>query len=82
MKTYKITDDKTIKTSEIMAKMKAKFPIWSYWDDEKLDNEFPAPIQTTTREFMGNQEPDPETLGMSVREAEAKGHTNSITVRE
>lgn len=82
MNTIQITDNKELKTSDIMNMCRDKFKILSYYDDERLDKDFPQPKETTTRSFLENPKPDPETLGMSVREAEEKGHTNGITLRE
>lgn len=82
METIIIKDDATLKTSELMQRMRDKFNVWSYYDDARLDTEFPKPKAATERAFLCHQEPDPETLGLSVREAEEKGHTNGITLRE
>jgi hypothetical protein len=56
MKTLKITDDATKKTSELMAELKAKFKVYSYWDDAELDRNFLQPKSKTTREFPMEQE--------------------------
>ena len=60
-----------------------KFSIWSYYDDARLDKGFPAPKKETTRYFIKEQEPDKETLGLSVNEFEKKyPKENGITLRE
>lgn len=56
MKTLKITDTATKKTSELMAELRDKFNVWSYWDDTELDNNSPSPKESTTREFPIEQE--------------------------
>jgi hypothetical protein len=81
-KTITITERPDKKTSEILAICGAKFPVWSYYDDARLDRDFPAPKEANVRHFLKEQETDKETLGLSVREAEAKGFTNGITIRE
>ena len=53
---FKITNDPKIKTSEILAKMKKKFTVWSYWNEEELDKNFPPPKKETTRYFLKEQE--------------------------
>jgi len=81
---FKITDDGTLKTSEIIEKMKSKFPVWvsSYY--ENIDEQFPVPKESTTRYFKKSVEPDEDTLGLSVNETLAKGITQAdgITLRE
>lgn len=79
MKTFKITETKK-KTSKIMAEMKSKFDVWSYYSDEELDKQFPPPKKITTREFQYSVEPDKETLGKSCREADPE--MKGITLRE
>lgn len=84
MNTIKIIDDGKIKTSEIIELMKSKFPVWLYYDDERLDKDFPAPKKPTTRYFLDSVEPDPDTLGLSVNETLKKGikQEDGITLRE
>ena|SRR3990167_5478536 len=77
MKTFTIKETKQ-KTSEILAEMKSLFPVWSYYDDERLDKDFPPPKEITTREFSYSIEPtelgksakegDPNMTGISLRE--------------
>lgn len=82
MKTILIKERPDLKTSEIMELMKKKFNVWSYYNNEQLDKDFPAPKEATERYFLDSVEPDSETLGLSTKEAEAKGFTNGITLRE
>jgi hypothetical protein len=70
------------KTSQLLAECKKLFPVWSYYSNEELDKQFPIPQELTEREFQDSVEPDKETLGMSSKEAEEKGFTNGITLRE
>lgn len=84
MNKIKITET-NLKTSELLALCRAKFPVWSYYDDARLDKDFPAPKSAkdaTERYFLKEQEPDKETLGLSVNQAEAKGFKDGITLRE
>ncbi len=77
MKIFKITETNK-KTSEIMAEMKSLFPVWSYYDDDELDRDFPPPKEITTREFPYSVEPaelnvsakdgDPNMTGITLRE--------------
>ena len=80
--TITITDVPGMKTSEIIEKMKSKFTVWQWCDNEQLDKDFPAPEEATTRRFLNQQEPDKETIGLSVRQCEEKGYKNMITLRE
>lgn len=68
-RTFQITETNK-KTSEILTEMKTLFKVWSYYDDAELDEQFPPPKKITTREFLYSVEPDPETLGKSVKEAD------------
>ena len=76
-KYIKITDDAKTKTSELIAQMKAKFPVWSYWDDKELDNLFPSPKEPTTRHF--HREVESRDKGKSRNSMEGKP---LITLRE
>ena len=60
--------------------MRAKFNVPSYYSDEKLDEQFPAPKEITTRYFLDSQEPDEKTLGKSANEADKE--RKGITLRE
>lgn len=80
--TIQITERPDVKTSEILKLMKEKFSVWSYYDDKRLDEEFPAPNEAIVAEFLDSAEPDAETLGLSVKEVEAKGIKNGITLRQ
>ncbi len=82
MKTILIKERPDLKTSEIMKLMKKKFNVWSYYDNEQLDKDFPAPKEATEREFLDMPEPDADTLGLSVKQAERAGNVNGITLRE
>lgn len=82
MNTIQITEQPNTKTSELLEMCRAKFPVWSYYENAQLDADFPAPKEATTRHFLNQQEPDKETLGLSTRQAEKKGFKNGITIRE
>lgn len=83
MNTIEIKDNPKIKTSQIMQRLRDKFSVWSYYDDQQLDQQFPAPEKETARHFLDSQEPDAETLGLSTKEV-SKKHPDGqgITLRE
>ena len=58
MKTIKITDDFTIKTSELMTKHREQFDSWCYWSNKELDKYFLPPLIKTVREFNFSESPD------------------------
>ena len=80
MKTITITERPKIKTSQLLEEARSLFPVWSYYDDARLDKEFPAPKKATTRHFLNSVEPDEVTLGKSTREADPD--MKGITLRE
>jgi hypothetical protein len=51
MKTITITDNPKVKTSELISDLKKKFDVYCYWDDKRLNKEFPVPKKSTTRRF-------------------------------
>lgn len=55
MKIITIKDDGKTKTSELMALLKKKFDVWSYWDQD-LDKNFPVPEKPTSRKFKLEKE--------------------------
>ena len=67
---FVITDGAITKTSEIIAQMKALFPIWISNSYENIDEQFPIPTESTTRHFLKGEEPDSDTLELSVNEFE------------
>lgn len=77
----KITDNHKLKTSKIMNQLRAKFDVYSYWNDEELDKNFPPPKKTTTREFKDNVEADEEHKNKSALDLEKEG-IQGITLRE
>lgn len=81
---FKITDDGTLKTSEIIEQMKSMFPVWVSSSYENIDEQFPVPKEPTTRYFKKTVEPDTDTLGLSVYQTLEKGITQAegITLRE
>lgn len=81
IKTITITDDGTLKTSEIIALMKKEFPVYSYYTDEQLDSNCPPLKNPTTRVFLATPEPDPTTLGLSYNDCIEK-NLPLITLRE
>ncbi len=81
MNYIKITDDKSVKTSELYRKVKDKFSTWSYCNEEELDTQFPKPKKTTTRYFKDVQEADEEHKNKSANDLEKEG-IEGITLRE
>ena len=80
MNTILIKEQPNKKTSELLEECKSLFPVWSYYNDERLDSDFPAPKEATERYFLNSVEPDEVTLGKSTREADPD--MNGITLRE
>ena len=85
----KITDPKGIKTSELLAKCKKFFPVWSWYSDEQIDKDFPAPKKSTTRYFKNVQEADEQWKNKSAKDLEKEwgvkpdgGDKVGITLRE
>jgi hypothetical protein len=79
---YFVIEDKAgVKTSNIFKEMQKLFDVWSYYDDTRLDNDFPAPQKTTTRYFEKNIEADEEFKNMSANDLERQG-IKGITLRE
>lgn len=77
---FKITDGPGKKTSEIIKEVRSKFGVWMY-NEENVDQDFPAPTSETTRYFKKNIEADEETLNKSANEIDPNG-TKGCTVRE
>ena len=77
----KIIDNPKIKTSELIAQLRSKFNVYSYWNDEELDKNFPPPKKKTTRYFKDDVEADDEYKNMSADELDEKG-IQGITLRE
>lgn len=78
---FKITDDGKLKTSELLAKCRDKFEVWSWSNDEDLDKDFPKPKKTTTRYFLKNIEADRDLASKSAQDLEKEG-IEGITLRE
>ncbi len=76
-----IIDDGKKKTSKILDECCALFKVWSYWDNEELDKNFPPPKKPTKRQFAYTQEPDEEYKDMSANDLEKAG-VQGITLRE
>ena len=77
--TFTITDDGKEFTSALLQKCKDKFPVWSYWDDKELDEDFPKPKTATTRYFKKVVEADEENANKSANELKQE---DQITIRE
>lgn len=79
MNYFKITDPSDKKTSEIIADMKKMFCVYSYYDTDKLDRDFPAPKKETTRYFNKTVEADE---GLKNKSANNLKDIPCITLRE
>ena len=78
---FKITDDGKKKTSEIFAECKARFTVYSWWSDKKLDESFPPPKSPTTRYFEKTVEPSEKYANKSFLDMQKEG-IPVITLRE
>lgn len=78
---FTITDDGSLKTSEIIQKCKDQFSVYSWYDMNQLDKDFPAPTTQTTRKFKRNIEADEELKDKSADDLEKEG-IQGITLRE
>lgn len=74
-----ITDDGTKRTSELIAECKKLFPVWSYYEDARLDLDFP-PVKTA-RYFKNVKEADKELKNKSAEDLQEEG-IECITLRE
>lgn len=70
-----------LKTSEILKKLRTKFDVYPWYDDNQLDKDFPPPNKITTRYFAHNIEADEELKSLSADDLKEKG-IESITLRE
>ncbi len=81
MKTIKITDNGKLKTSKLLAKCKKLFPVWSWYSDKQLDEDFP-PVKTSY-EYEMTQEPSEEFTNKSANDlAKEYPDKHFITLRE
>jgi hypothetical protein len=78
-KYFHIIDDGMLKTSEILAECKKKFDVYSWYNNEKLDKDFP-PVKSD-RYFKKNLEADEELKNKSANELEKMG-VKGMTLRE
>ncbi len=76
---FHIIDDGKLKTSEILAKCKKNFDVYSWYDDAQLDKDFP-PV-TSDRYFKKNIEADEEYKNKSANDLDKMG-VKGITLRE
>lgn len=80
-KYFRITDEAKLNTSELLQKCRDKFNVYSYYDDKKLDKDFPIPKEATTRYFNWNIEADKNLENKSADDLE-KNEIKVITLRE
>lgn len=76
----KIVDDPSVKTSDLMKKFKDKFKVYSQWNNDELDKNFPAPKTPTKRYFKKEQEP--EMLGKSWNDIKSEVGNKAMNFRE
>lgn len=81
MQYFKIIDKPEYRTSELLQQCKDKFPVWSWYSNEELDTQFPAPKKVTTRYFKKEIEADENLKNMSANDLKEKG-VKGITLRE
>lgn len=75
-----IKDTAKLKTSELMNLLEKEISIYSYWNYEELDKNFPRPKIATEREFSDNDEPD--VLGKSWEQFNEEFGDRIMTMRE
>ena len=76
-----IIDDGKKKTSEIIAELRKSMPVRVYYNEDKIDEEFPAPKEPTSRKFLLTQEADEDLKNKSANDLEQEG-ISGITLRE
>lgn len=80
-KYFQVIDNGKLKTSEILNACRKQFKLWSYYDDDKLDKDFPPSGKNTTRYFRKNIEADEDLKNLSVNDLTRQG-IEGITLRE
>lgn len=75
-----IKDDGKKKTSELIAKIREHYPFF-YYNEKKVDEEFPAPAKPTSRKFLLSQDSDEDLADKSTEDLE-RGGIQGITFRE
>jgi hypothetical protein len=78
---WTVVEQPDLKTSDILNFCREKFNVWVYYSDEKLDDNFPPPEETTKRKFKARIEADEEHKNKSTEDLEREG-VEVITLRE
>lgn len=83
MKHWTITDDKNIKTSEILAEARKHFKVWT-WDkyEKNIDKELPPPEETIEVTFLQSIESDKEHKGKSFDDFTSEKDKTYMTARQ
>jgi hypothetical protein len=68
-------------TSEILTECKKLFNVWSFFDEKRIDKDFPPPKKIGTRYFAKNVEADEAYKNKSAQDLEKEGG-KFITLRE
>ena len=76
-----ITDEGKLETSELLDLCRKKFDVWSIYDNDRLDKNFPPLLKPTTRKFKKVMEADEEHANKSAVDLEKEG-VQGITLRE
>lgn len=81
MKTWTITDDKNIKTSEILVKLRKHFPVYVH-DEKDIDKQFPPPSETVEVSFRQRIESDEEHKNKSCNDFMSEKDRVYMTARQ
>ena len=76
---WEVKDEGKLKTSELLEACRKQFKVWSWYDDAKLDADFP-PVKST-RYFKKDVEADEDLKNLSADDLKEKG-IEGITLRE
>ncbi|MDP3726295.1 MAG: hypothetical protein Q8R36_03810 [bacterium] len=76
-----ITDNGELRTSDLLNQCKKLFPVYSYYGDEQLDEDFSVPKKSTTHYFRDVVEADEELANKSANDLKTSG-IKGITLRE
>lgn len=78
---WTITDDKNVKTSDILAEARKFFKVW-VWREDTIDTELPAPKETVTVSFKKSIESDKEHKGKSYNDFSVEKDATYMTARQ
>lgn len=81
-KFWTITDNKNMKTSELIEEAKKLFKNVYIYDEKDIDKQFPPPKETYTVKFRASIEPDKEHLAKSYNDFMAEKDKKWMTMRQ